>query len=90
MLSWEAFTCITGVPIICVLELTFFSAFSHPITLGVIFCLHACMCVHHVHTGDQKKTSDPLELELEMSVNCHLGTVTWTLVSGKTAGDLNC
>lgn len=38
--------------------------------------LPECMCVH----TEDKKTSDPLDLELQMIVSCHVDAGTQTLV----------
>jgi hypothetical protein len=49
-------------------------AFYYIICICVDILL-ACMSVQHVHLalGGQKRTSDPLRLELQMIVSCHVG-----------------
>ena len=41
-----------------------------------------CVCVPHTHSVQecQKKMSDPLELELQTVVSCHVGAGNQTLV----------
>lgn len=48
------------------------------IFIYVRVCLHIyTMCMPRVH-GDKKGVSDPLELELQMTLNCHLGAgILW-------------
>lgn len=47
-----------------------------------MFCLHACLCTMYkpgAHRG-QEKTGDPLELEIQVAVSCHVDTENQTLV----------
>lgn len=35
---------------------------------------HMCMCTSHMCSRNQKKMSDPLQLELQTIVSCHMGS----------------
>lgn len=40
-----------------------------------MFGLHVCLCIRHLSgaLGGQKRALDPLKLELQMVVSCHVG-----------------
>lgn len=51
-----------------------------------IFCLHVCLCTHaYLVPRGQKKTSDPLDLELERMVGHHVVAGNGTSISGRAA-----
>lgn len=61
------------------------ACFYFSIHLLLIF-VHACfpyMCINHLHawySQSQKRTLDPLELELKTTDSCHLGAGNWIMV----------
>lgn len=55
-----------------------------------LFCLH--ICVPHACSvqGGQKRSLDPLELELQMIVTCHVCAGSQTESPERAASVLNC
>lgn len=51
-----------------------------------MLCLCACLCTTFMSGASrgQKRTSDPLELELQIPVNCHVGARNRTWVFCKS------
>jgi hypothetical protein len=57
-----------------------------------VFCLHICLCtvcVPGAH-GSQRRVSDPLELELQFVVSCHVVLGIKPRSSEKVVSSLNC
>lgn len=47
-------------------------------------CFILCVFAYHVCAVSEKaRASDPLELELEIVVNCHVGAICWELNPGR-------
>lgn len=46
--------------------------------------MYLCVCVHMGTCGYQKRALDPLELEFQGVVTCHMGAHTWTPVLWKS------
>jgi hypothetical protein len=42
----------------------------------VVLCLHICLCTMYMSSalGGQKCVSEPLELELQMAMHCHMAS----------------
>lgn len=64
-------------------------ALPYPVTCIYLFL---CVCMYHVCAGAcgvQKRVSDPLGLEVQKVVSCHVGVGTPTLVLLERASALN-